>query len=407
MNRITDDIIYVGVNDYDIDLFEGHYQADEGMTYNSYVITDEKNMVVATTDQHFIDEWMANVTSALNGSKPDYLLIQHMEPDHSAAIQIFMDAYPECIVAASKPALNMMKNYFGTDYPDRNLIIKEGDSLNLGSHEITFTGAPMVHWPEVMMAYDKKDKVLFTADAFGRFGAPADHSLDAASAAFEDEEWACEARRYYFGIVGKFGDSVVKVLEKTADSDISVICSLHGPVLTHDLDNYLNLYRTWAAYDPEEKGIAICYSSVYGHTKAAVEMLEGIIRELDKGIRHCEPGTEGITVELFDLARCDMAEAVEAAFQYDRLVLATTTYNNGVFPCMREFIDHLTERNFQKRTVGLIENGSWGPKAAGVMKEMLSECKDIEFCENTVTIKAALNDASRAQIAGLAKELVG
>lgn len=407
-SKITDTIIYTGVNDYDIDLFESHYPVPNGITYNSYVILDEKTMVIATTSEAFMDEWMGKVEEALAGRQPDYLLIQHVEPDHSAAIRMFMDKYPEAIIAASKPALNMVMNYYGTDYAGRNLVIKEGDVLSLGEHELAFYGAPMVHWPEVMLAYDQTDKVLFSADAFGRFGAPLEQGRDAASPEFEDEEWVTEARRYYVGIVGKQGPSVVKAFQKIAPLDIRIICSLHGPVLTHDLEQYIGLHTKWATYQPEKAGIAICYSSVYGHTKEAVELLADTIKELHKGINHCNRETaDELNIEIYDVSRCDASRAVAACFAYDRVVLATTTYYNEIFPSMKSFINHLKDSAFQNRTVALVENGSWGPKAASFMQGMLEGCPEIRYCDTTVTIKSALNDAARAQIVQLAKELMG
>ena len=407
MNKVTDDILYVGVNDYTTDIFESQYPIPDGVTYNSYVILDEKVMVVATCSHDFSEEWMKNVKEALQDRKPDYLLIQHMEPDHSAVNAAFMDAYPEAVIVASKAALNMVKNFFGTDYAGRNLAIKEGDTLSLGRHELSFVAAPMVHWPEVMLAYDKADQVLFASDAFGRFGAPKDPALTAVSPEYEAEEWLKEARRYYIGIVGKFGDSVINVLKKAAGLDIRVICGLHGPVLTHDLGKYIEVYKKWASYEPEEKGIAICYTSVYGHTREAAELLQKDLKEISKGIQHCErEQAEAVKTELFDLARCDMSAAVAAAFQYDRVVLATTTYNNDIFPAMKDFLHHLQNSAFQKRTLALIENGSWAPKAANIMKGILEASPDLTYCDTTVTIKSAVNEAVKAQIAQLAKELL-
>lgn len=406
MNKVTNDIYYVGVNDYTTDLFESQYPIPEGVTYNSYMILDEKVMVIATTAQDYTDAWMANVREALGDRQPDYLLVQHMEPDHTAAVAAFMDAYPQAVAAASKPAFNMMKNYFGTDYEGRNLVIKEGDTLSLGRHEIVFAAAPMVHWPEVMMAVDRTDGVLFASDAFGRFGAPKDPSLNAASAEYEAEEWLREARRYYIGIVGKHGDNVMKVLEKMKAFDIRIICSLHGPVLTHDLGTYFGAYQKWASYTPEQKGVAICYSSVYGHTREAAQMLADTLREIYKGVLHCDRNAaREIPVEIYDLARDDYSAAVAAAFRYDKVVLATTTYYNEIFPCMKNFINHLKDSAFKRRKIGLIENGSWAPKAAEGMKKMLEECPELEYCGTTVSIKSALNDANRAQILQLAKEL--
>lgn len=406
MNSITKDIICIGVNDYTSDLFENHYPIPDGVTYNSYIILDEKIMVVATTEKDFTEEWMEHVSAVLAGRQPDYLLIQHMEPDHSSAIRVFMDQYPDAVLVASRPALNMVANYFGTDYPGRNLVIKEGDTLNLGHHELSFIAAPMVHWPEVMLAYDCTDKVLFSADAFGRFGAPADRSLDAASPEYEAEEWISQARRYYIGIVGKQGPSVVKVLKKAEALDIRIICSLHGPVLTHDLSSYFELYAKWATYTPERSGIAICYSSVYGHTQEGVEYLVQTLKELYKDATL--PGSENAEppfIEVYDLVHCDMTEAVAACFAFDRVVLASTTYYNEVFPSMKSFINHLKDSAFQNRKVALIENGSWGPKAASYMKGMLESCPGIDYTETTVTIKSALHEESRSQLLSLAKEL--
>ena len=407
MNKITNDILYTGVNDYSTDLFESHYPIPAGVTYNSYVIRDEKIMVIATTSEPFIGEWIGQIEQALEGNAPDYLLIQHMEPDHSAAISVFMDKYPQAVIAASKPALNMVRNFFGTDYAGRNLVIKEGDELDLGKHKLSFLSAPMVHWPEVMLAYDQTDKILFSADAFGRFGAPGDHTLDAASPEYEAEEWLEEARRYYIGIVGKQGPSVVKALEKASALDIRIICALHGPVLTKDLSGYLDVYSKWATYTPERSGVAICYTSVYGHTKEAMQLLARTLKELDKGTRHCDRNAaDAFEIRLFDVSRDDMSAAVAAAFEYDRVVLATTTYNNDIFPNMKTFINHLKDSAFQNRRVALVENGSWGPKAAGIMKELLDGCPGLTFTDTTVTIKSALNEESRAQLAELAKELL-
>lgn len=381
--EITKDIKYIGVNDHDIDLFEGHYIVENGMAYNSYVILDEKIAVMDTVDTHFTEEWLANLKAALNDRKPDYLIIQHMEPDHSANIASFMKEYPEAVVVASMAAFNMMKQFFGTDYAERKMVVKEGDTLSLGNHTLSFVAAPMVHWPEVIVTYDVCDKVLFSADAFGKFGA-----LDA------EEDWACEARRYYFGIVGKYGMQVQTLLKKAGALDIQTICPLHGPVLTENLEYYLNLYNIWSSYGVETEGIMIAYTSVYGNTKKAVEILADKLRE--KG---CPK------VVVADLAREDMAECVEDAFRYGKLVLATTTYNTGVFPYMREFINSLTERNYQNRTIALVENGTWAPTAAKTMKAMLENSKDITFTENSVCIRSALNDESLAQIDALAAEL--
>ena len=381
--NITEDIKYVGVNDHDIDLFEGQYQVENGMAYNSYVITDDKIAIFDTVDAHFSEEWLANIKNVLGDAKPDYLIIQHMEPDHSASIGIFMENYPDTTIVASAKAFTMMKQFFGTDYAEHQLVVKEKDTLELGKHTLTFVAAPMVHWPEVIMTYDSYAKVFFSADAFGKFGA-----LDV------EEDWACEARRYYFGIVGKYGAQVQALLKKAAGLDIQTICPLHGPVLNENLDFYLNLYQTWSTYEPENKGVLIAYTSVYGNTKKAAELLAQML--VDKG---CEK------VAITDLARDDIAEAVEDAFRYDRLVLATTTYNGDVFPFMREFIESLTERNYQKRTIGLIENGSWAATAAKVMRQLFEKSKEITFTETTVKIMSALNEESTTQLEKLAEEL--
>lgn len=380
---VTNDIKYVGVNDRDIDLFEGQYIVENGMAYNSYVILDKKIAVMDSVDANFKDEWLANLADVLGDKTPDYLIVQHMEPDHSANIDAFAEKYPDAQIVASAQAFNMMKNFFGTDFSDRRIVVKEGDTLELGEHTLTFITAPMVHWPEVIMTYDSRDKVLFSADGFGKFGA-----LDA------DEDWACEARRYYFGIVGKYGTQVQNVLKKAAALEIQTICSLHGPILKENLDYYLGLYNTWSSYGTESEGVVIAYTSVYGHTKAAVELLAQKLNDA---------GCPKVAVT--DLARDDMAEAVEDAFRYGTLVLATTTYNADIFPFMREFINHLTERNFSNRTIAFVENGSWAPTAAKVMRKMLEDCKNIKFAENTVTIKSALSDDNRAQIDALAAEL--
>ena len=382
---ITKDIRYIGVNDRQIDLFEGMYVVPEGMAYNSYVILDEKTAVMDTADRHFVGEWLGNLEKALEGRKPDYLVVHHMEPDHSSGIEAFMNAYPDAKVVATAKAFTMMKNFTGTDYTARGITAKEGDTLELGSHVLQFVTAPMVHWPEVMMSYDIKDKVLFSADAFGKFGA-----LD-----FDDPEgWACEARRYYFGIVGKYGAQVQAVLKKAAALDIRIICPLHGPVLDENLGYYLDLYNTWSSYGTETDGVAIFYTSVYGHTKEAALLLEEKLKE--KG---CPK------VAVSDLARDDMAEAVEDAFRYGKIVLATTTYNADIFPFMKEFIEHLTERNYQNRKIGFIENGSWAPTAAKVMKGMLEGCKNTTFAETEVKILSAMTDANREQIDKLAEEM--
>lgn len=381
--QITNDIKYVGVNDHEIDLFEGQYIVENGMAYNSYVITDEKIAVMDSVDARFTDAWLDNVAGALNGRQPDFLIVQHMEPDHSANIVNFLETYPDAKVVASGKAFAMMQGFFGTDFSERRIVVGEGDTLFLGKHTLTFLTAPMVHWPEVIMTYDSTDKVLFTADAFGKFGA-----LDV------DEDWACEARRYYFGIVGKYGAQVQAVLKKTAKLDIGTICPLHGPILSENLGYYLNLYDIWSSYGVESEGVAICYTSVYGNTKKAVELLAETLKE--KG---CPK------VAVSDLARDDMAEAVEDAFRYGKIVLATTTYNADIFPFMRTFIDALTERGFQNKKVALIENGTWAPTAAKKMQSLLEDCKNLTFTGTTVRIRSALNDESRAQIEALAKEL--
>ena len=380
---ITNDIQYIGVNDHQVDLFEGQYVVPNGMAYNSYAIMDEKIAIMDTVDKHFSHEWLDNLQNTLAGRKPDYLIVQHMEPDHSANIAKFLSLYPEATVVSSAKAFVMMGNFFGEDYADRRIVVGEGDTLCLGKHTLTFVTAPMVHWPEVIVTYDSYDKVLFSADGFGKFGA-----LDV------DEDWACEARRYYIGIVGKYGAQVQGLLKKAAGLDISIICPLHGPVLTENLGYYLNLYDIWSSYGVESEGIVIAYTSIYGHTKAAVELLARKLRE---------KGCPKVVVN--DLARCDMAEAVEDAFRYGKLVLATTTYNADVFPFMKEFIHHLTERNFQNRTVGLIENGSWAPLAAKVMRNMLEGSKSLTFTNTTVRILSALNEDSKAQIEDMANEL--
>lgn len=383
MMEVTKDIIYIGVNDHKVDLFEGQYVVPNGMAYNSYVILDEKTAVMDTVDAHFGEEWLANLEQALGGRKPDYLVVQHMEPDHSANIAKFAEKYPEAQIVGNAKTFTMVKNFFGTDYADRRVVVKDGESLSLGAHELTFVFAPMVHWPEVMVTYDAKDKALFSADGFGKFGA-----LDV------DEDWACEARRYYFGIVGKYGMQVQNLLKKAAALDIQIICPLHGPVLTENLGYYIGLYDTWSAYKPESEGVFVAYASVYGNTKAAAELLAEKLRE---------KGCPKVTVA--DLAREDMAECVEDAFRYDTLVLASCTYNGGVFPPMREFILDLTERGYRNRRVALIENGSWAATAAKVMEKMLEGSKDITFAENRVSIKSALDAASTAQVEALADEL--
>jgi len=387
--KIANDILYVGVNDHDVDLFEGHYIVPEGMAYNSYVVKGEKTAVMDSVDSHFTDEWLGKVKEA--AGSPDYLVVQHMEPDHSGSVMGFMEAFPEAKIVSSQKAFTMMANFFeGEDFADRRIVVKEGDTLDLGGHSLSFITAPMVHWPEVIMTYDAQNKVLFSADAFGRFGA-----LDEiGETSEEDDDWACEARRYYFGIVGKYGMQVQAVLKKAANLDIETICSLHGPVLVSDLGYYLGLYDTWSKYESESEGVVIAYTSVYGNTKKAVELLAEKLEA--KGVP---------AVEVTDLARDDIAEAVEDAFRYDTVVFATTTFNNGIFPFMREFIDSLVERNYQNKRLAFIENGSWAPQAAKVMKGMLEGCKNMTYCENGVKIISALNDDSRAQVEALAEEL--
>lgn len=381
--NITKDIKYIGVNDREIDLFEGQYIVPNGMSYNSYAIIDEKIAIMDTVDKNFTDEWLSNIETALEGRKPDYLVVHHMEPDHSANIMSFAEKYPEAVIVASAAAFKMMKNFFGTDFADNRIIVGEGSTLELGTHTLTFVTAPMVHWPEVVVSYDSLDKVLFSADGFGKFGA-----LDA------EEDWACEARRYYIGIVGKYGAQVQALLKKAVNLDISIICPLHGPVLTENLGHYVNLYDVWSSYRPEEEGVMIAYTSVYGNTKKAVELLAEKLRE---------KGAKKVVVN--DLAREDMAEVVEDAFRYSKLVLATTTYNADIFPFMKEFINHLTERNFQNRTVAFIENGSWAPMAAKIMKNSLEGCKNLDFAENEVKILSAVSDENIAQLEALALEL--
>ena len=380
---VTEDIRYIGVNDHDVDLFEGQYTVENGMSYNSYVILDEKVAVMDTVDAHFGVEWLQNLETELNGRRPDYLVVQHMEPDHSANIGVFMETYPEAQIVSSAKAFVMMQQFFGTDFPERKVVVGEGSTLKLGRHTLTFVTAPMVHWPEVIVTYDSTDKVLFSADGFGKFGA-----LDV------EEDWADEARRYYIGIVGKYGAQVQALLKKAAALDIAIICPLHGPVLNENLGYYLDKYNTWSSYAVEDEGVVIAYTSVYGHTKEVVEELAEKLNQ-----RGCP------NVVVADLARCDMAEAVADAFRYSKLVLATTTYNATIFPHMQNFIDHLTARNYQGRTVGMIENGAWAPMAAKVMKKMLETSKNLTYTDTTVTVKCALNDASRAQIDALADEL--
>ena len=386
MNRVTDDIFYIGVNDHDLDLFEGQYIVPLGMAYNSYVILDEKIAVMDSVEKHFGEEWLASLDEVLSGRTPDYLIVQHMEADHSANIALFMDRFPAAVVVASAKAFTMMKNFYGSDYADRRIVAADGTELSLGTHVLQFVAAPMVHWPEVLMTYDRTDKVLFSADAFGKFGA-----LDR-----EDPEgWACEARRYYFGIVGKYGAQAQAVLKKAAALDIQVICPLHGPVLQEDLPYYLNLYNTWTTYGVETEGVAVFYTSVYGNTEKAVRILEEKLKE--KGCPR---------VAVSDLARDDMAECVEDAFRYGKVILATTTYNADIFPFMRTFIETLTEHGFRGRKIGLIENGSWAPVAAKVMKGLLEGCKDTVFAENSVKILSSVSEENLAQIDALADEML-
>ena len=381
--KITNDIRYVGVNDHKVDLFEGQYVVPNGMAYNSYVILDSEIAVMDTVDRNFGSEWLANLTAVLGDREPDYLVVQHMEPDHSANIDNFLKTYPKATVVSSQKAFAMMKNFFGTEYEDRRIVVKEGDTLELGAHTLNFVAAPMVHWPEVIMTYDSTDKVLFSADGFGKFGA-----LDV------EEDWACEARRYYIGIVGKYGAQVQNVLKKAAGLDISIICPLHGPILTENLGYYIDLYNTWSSYSVESDGIMIAYTSVYGNTKKAVELLAEKLRA---------NGCPKVVVN--DLAREDMAECVEDAFRYGKIILATTTYNAEIFPFMREFIEHLTERNFQNRIVGFIENGSWAPLAEKTMRKMLEGCKHITYTENNVHIRSAVSEKNLEEIDALCAEL--
>ncbi len=381
--KITESIKYIGVNDHDIDLFEGQYVVPNGMAYNSYCILDDKVAIMDTVDARFTHEWLDNIEAALGGRKPNYLIVQHMEPDHSANILNFAKNYPNATIVSSAKAFTMMKNFFGDDFSDRRLVVGEGDTLSLGEHTLNFVAAPMVHWPEVIVTYDSFDKVLFSADGFGKFGA-----LDV------EEDWACEARRYYIGIVGKYGAQVQSLLKKAAGLDIKKICPLHGPILTENLGYYLGLYNTWSSYASESEGIVIAYTSVYGNTKKAVNLLADKLRA---------GGCPKVVVN--DLARCDMAEAVEDAFRYNKIVFATTTYNADIFPFMREFIEHLTERNFSNKTVAFIENGSWAPLATKVMKNMLEGSKNLTYAENGVKILSALNSESTEQLDALAKEL--
>ena len=382
--NVRENIYNVGVNDYEIDLFEGQYWVENGMAYNSYLIKDEKIAVLDAVDKCCGEKWLENIKSVIGDSEPDYFVVHHMEPDHSANINLFMDTYKSAKIVSSSKSFGMMKQFFGTDYADRQIVVGEGDTLELGENTLTFIAAPMVHWPEVIVSYESKTKTLFSADGFGKFG-----TTDA------DEDWACEARRYYFGIVGKFGAQVQALLKKAAGLDIKTICPLHGPVLTENLGYYINLYDTWSSYKPESEGVAIAYTSVYGNTERAVEMLAEELRKL---------GCPKVAVS--NLARCDMAEAVEDAFRFDRLVLATTTYNGGIFPTMYDFIHHLTDHNYQNRTIGIIENGSWAPNAEKNIKSLFEKSKNITFTEAGVHIKSAVSDINVDEIKVLAKELM-
>ncbi len=381
--NIANTVKYVGVNDRNIDLFEGQYVVENGMAYNSYVVLDEKIAVIDSVDKNFGEEWLKNIENALDGKQPDYLIVQHMEPDHSANIVTFANKYPNAKIVSNAKSFAMMKNFFGTDFADRQVVVGENSELSIGGRVLKFITAPMVHWPEVIFTYDATEKILFSADAFGKFGA-----LDT------DEDWACEARRYYFGIVGKYGAQVQTVLKKVANFEIEKICPLHGPILTENLGYYLNLYNIWSSYGVESEGVVIAYTSVYGHTKEAVDILAS---ELE---------AKGVKVAVNDLARCDMAEAVEDAFRYGKIVLATTTYNMDIFPFMREFITHLTERNFQNKTVAFIENGSWAPVATKVMKAMLEKCKNLTYVSTEIKILSALSTDNKEQIKQLANELL-
>ncbi len=382
--KITQDVRYIGVSDHDLDLFEGQYEVPDGMAYNSYVILDEKIAVFDTVDKKFGDEWLDNLKNELNGRTPDYLVVLHMEPDHSANIAKFAGVYKDAKIVSSAAAFRMMKAYFGDEFTDRRIVVKEGDKLNLGKHELTFVGAPMVHWPEVIVAYESSEKLLFSADAFGKFGA-----FDVKA------DWACEARRYYFGIVGKYGVQAQNLLKKAAALDIEKILPLHGPLLTENLGYYLGLYNTWSSYGIESEGVTIAYTSVYGHTEKAVKLLK---EEIEKA---------GVKVAVHDLARCDESEAVEDAFRYGKLVLATTTYNASIFPFMQNFINALTERNYKNRKIGLIENGSWAPTAAKIMRAAFENSENIEFCPTTVKIVGAVSEENEEQIRSLAKEIIG
>ncbi len=384
MKKITNDIMYVGVNDHELDLFEGQYDVPNGMAYNSYMVLDEKITVFDSVDENFKDEWLGNISEVLGDTQPDYLIVQHMEPDHSANILAFAEKYPNAKIVGNAKTFKMIEQFFGVDFADRQVIVKDGETLCTGKHTFTFIFAPMVHWPEVMTTYDSTDKVLFSADGFGKFGA-----LDV------EEDWACEARRYYFGIVGKYGAQVQGLLKKAAALDIEIICPLHGPVLSKNLDYYLGLYNTWSSYGVESDGVVIAYTSVYGNTKKAVEKLEEKLKE---------KGCPKVAVN--DLARCDMAEAVEDAFRYGKIILATTTYNGDIFPFMREFIENLVERGFKNKTVGFVENGSWAPLAAKVMKGLLENCKNLTFTEANVTILSALKGHNEEEIEALAEEIL-
>lgn len=383
MTNVTKDIYYVGVNDHQIDLFEGQYVVPNGMAYNSYIVKDEKITVFDTVDQNFTEEWLANIAEVLGDAKPDYLVVQHMEPDHSANIAKFMEVYPETTIVGNAKTFVYMGQFFGTDFKESQLVVKDGDTLTTGTHTFTFVFAPLVHWPEVMVTYDSTDKVLFSADGFGKFGA-----LDA------EEDWACEARRYYIGIVGKYGKQVQNLLKKAAGLDIQIICPLHGPILTENLGYYINLYDIWSSYGVETEGTLICYTSVYGNTKKAVELLAEELKTA---------GCPKVVVN--DLARCDMAEAVEDAFRYGKIILATTTYNGDIFPFMKTFIDELTGRGYQNRTIGFMENGTWAPQAARIMKGHFEKSKNITFAENVVTIKSAMTEANKETIKALAEEM--
>lgn len=384
--KVAKDILFIGVNDHKIDLFEGQYPVKNGMSYNSYVIKDEKIAVMDTVDQNFTQEWLDNLQNALNGREPDYLIVQHMEPDHSANVDVFMNLYKKTVIVSSSKSFQMMKNYFGHEYEDRRVVVGEGSVLSLGKHNLKFIAAPMVHWPEVIVTYDETEKVLFSADAFGKFGALDGDEISG--------DWVDEARRYYIGIVGKYGAQVQSLLKKTAALDIQKICPLHGPMLNENLEYYLNLYQIWSSYAQEKEGVAIFYTSVYGHTKKAVEKLVKLLKD-----KNCPE------VKVYDLARSDMSQAVADAFSYGKIVLATTTYNADIFPHMKEFINHLTERNFQNKTVGFIENGTWVPMAAKIMKTMLEGCKNLTFTQNNVKIVSAVNGENIAELESLVAEL--